>query len=193
MHSIRVKQMVALVSSSIVGLAAAGCGGSCPEAASAASAEPAQAAPTDAKAAEGRAEPPGGSAERGEPHEDKASAKVAEPPAPEGGAEKASAAEPAFPPDASVAQAMKAVPQGTSRANIDPERLAEPLQKESLYEPCNSAGQHFKLNVAVWNGQAVGVDVATPNRKLAACIDKQVRTIEWPDKVRSLNTVQYSM
>ena len=168
-HSIRVKQMVALVSSSVLGLAAAGCGGSCPEAASAASAE------------------------RGEPHEDKASAKVAEPPAPEGGAEKASAAEPAFPPDASVAQAMKAVPQGTSRANIDPERLAEPLQKESLYEPCNAGGQHFKLNVAVWNGQAVGVDVTTPNRKLAACIDKQVRTIEWPDKVRSLNTVQYSM
>ena len=34
---------------------------------------------------------------------------------------------------ASVDQAMALVPKGTARANIDPERLAEPLQKESLY------------------------------------------------------------
>jgi len=44
----------------------------------------------------------------------------------------------------------------------------------------------------VWNGEAVGVDVTTPNKTLAACIDKRVRAVEWRHKVRSLNTVEYS-
>ncbi len=45
----------------------------------------------------------------------------------------------------------------------------------------------------MWGGHAVGVDVTTSNKKLAECIDKQVRSIAWPDKVRSLNTVEYSL
>ncbi len=81
----------------------------------------------------------------------------------------------------------------TARANIDPERLAEPLQQASLYEPCKAGAQHFKVRIAVWNGRAVGVDVTTASKPLAACIDKQIRSVQWPDKVRSLNTVEYSM
>jgi hypothetical protein len=101
-------------------------------------------------------------------------------------------ADPTFPEGASVDQAMAAVPKGTVRANIDEERLAEPLQQTSVYEPCKVGTQHFKVRVAVWAGQAVGVDVTTPNKKLADCIDKQVRAIKWPDKIRSLNTVEFS-
>ena len=86
---------------------------------------------------------------------------------------------------------MAAVPKGTPRANIDPDRLAEPLQQTSVYEPCKVGSQHFSVRVAVWAGQAVGVDVTTPNKKLADCIDKQVRALKWPDKVRSLNTVEF--
>lgn len=100
--------------------------------------------------------------------------------------------DPTFPEGASVDQAMAAVPKGTARANIDEERLAEPLQQPSVYEPCKVGTQHFKVRVAVWAGQAVGVDVTTPNKKLADCIDKQIRAIKWPDKIRSLNTVEFS-
>lgn len=92
-----------------------------------------------------------------------------------------------------MSQAIAAVPTGTTRANIDQETLGEPLESEAVYAPCNVGAQHFKLRVAVWNGEAVGVDVTTPNKALAACIDKRVRALEWRHKVRSLNTVEYSM
>jgi len=100
---------------------------------------------------------------------------------------------PEFPDHASVSQAIAAIPRGAERANIDPGDLAEPLQSQSVYEPCKVGAQHFKLKVAVWNGRAVGVDVETANKKLAECIDTQVRSIEWRQKVRSLNTVEYAM
>jgi hypothetical protein len=100
---------------------------------------------------------------------------------------------PAFPENASVAQAIAAVPKGTQRSNIDPETLAEPLNKPELYAPCKAGSQHFKLKVAVWNGKAVGMDVTSSNKALAECVKKQVWSIEWRDKVKSLNTVEYSM
>jgi hypothetical protein len=98
-----------------------------------------------------------------------------------------------FPENASVAQAVAAVPRGTPRANIDAETLAEPLQSESLWAPCKVGAQHFKVKVAVWNGHAVGVDVTSTSKPLAACVEKQVRGVEWRDKVKSLNSVEYSM
>jgi hypothetical protein len=98
-----------------------------------------------------------------------------------------------FPEGASVAEAVAAVPKGTPRANLDTETLAEPLQNEKLWAPCKVGSQHFKLKVAVWNGRAVGVDVTTSNKALASCVEKQVRAVEWRDKVRSLNSVEYSM
>jgi hypothetical protein len=161
------------------------CGGSCPP--------PVEAAAVTAA----KSEPASGPEEAAaEPSEHAAPAEKSEsaPAATAADAKPSEAeADPAFPEDASVAQAMAKVPQGTSRANIDPERLGESLQNEAVYAPCNVGGQHFKVHVAVWNGRAVGVDVTTPNKKLAACIDKQIRAIEWKDKVRSLNTVEYSM
>lgn len=107
--------------------------------------------------------------------------------------QKGTSGEPQFPEHASVAQAIAAVPVGTERANIDPETLATPLQDPSLYEPCKPGTQHFKIKVAVWDGHAVGVDVSTPNKKLAECVDERVRSIEWKKKVKSLNTVEYAL
>lgn len=88
---------------------------------------------------------------------------------------------------------MAAIPRGTQRSNIDQDALGAPLQNVSLYDPCKPGGQHFKLRVAVWNGHAVGIDVTTSNKKLAECVKKQLRTVTWPDKVRSLNTVEFSL
>jgi hypothetical protein len=113
---------------------------------------------------------------------------------PEG--DKAPAKEPEFKEGASVQEAISAVPQGTSRINLDSETLARPLTNPSVYDPCKlSPNQHFKLKVAIWQGKAVGVDVEAqpPNKKVAECIDKIVRGITWEDKVPSLNTVEYSL
>lgn len=171
----------------IWGLLVAGCGGQCPEAASASSA-PEAVAPASGQPDEGTRE--------------KLSAKSTEEAAPSTSDSPKTESDskatdvgpnPTFPESATVAQAMSAVPTGTTRANIDQETLGEPLESEALYAPCNVGTQHFKLRVAVWNGQAVGVDVTTPNKTLATCIDKRVREVEWRHKVRSLNTVEYSM
>jgi hypothetical protein len=88
---------------------------------------------------------------------------------------------------------MAAIPRGTQRSNIDQDALGAPLQNVSLYDPCKPGGQHFKVRVAVWNGHAVGIDIKTPNKKLGECVKKQLRTVTWPDKVRSLNTVEFSL
>ncbi len=100
---------------------------------------------------------------------------------------------PAFPENASVAQAIAAIPKGTQRSNIDPETLGEPLNKPEVYEPCKPGSQHFTVKVAVWDGKAVGIDVTTSNKALAECVRKQIQSIEWRDKVKSLNTVEFKM
>jgi hypothetical protein len=103
-------------------------------------------------------------------------------------------AEPAFSDNMSVDEAINAVPPDAERLNIEQERLAEPLQQPELYEPCKLGSGHFRARVAVWNGRAVGVDVETQPKSpaLAKCIDSQIRQVKWSDKVRSLNTVEYS-
>jgi len=102
---------------------------------------------------------------------------------------------PEFKDGMSVSDAMNAIPAGTTRVNIDQETLGQPLSKPELYAPCKlGAAQHFKVTVAVWNGKAVGVDIETkpPNKTADACIDKQIRSVTWQDKVPSLNTVEFS-
>jgi hypothetical protein len=103
--------------------------------------------------------------------------------------------EPAFTPGMSVDDAIKAVPQGTERVNVDQETLSKPLEEESLYEPCKPGSAHFKLRIAVWRGKAVAVDLTTTpkNPKLAACLKGRIDELTWPAKVPSLNTVEYSM
>ena len=159
-----------------------GCGGNCPDAATQAGAT--SVAVTEPQASVVTPEenaPPGY-----EPAPESAADNVAPVKAEEGADVK-------FPEGASVAEAVAAVPKGTQRANIDTETLAEPLQEQKLWAPCNVGAQHFKVKVAVWNGRAVGVDVTTSNKALASCVEKQVRSVEWRDKVRSLNSVEYSM
>jgi hypothetical protein len=109
------------------------------------------------------------------------------------GEKQKAGAEPEFPEDASVEQAINAIPPGVERVNVEQDVLAEPLQKPEVYEPCKVGGQHFKLKVAVWNGRAVGIDVDTKNAALASCIKEQVRALKWAKKVRSLNTIEFGL
>jgi hypothetical protein len=109
--------------------------------------------------------------------------------------EKPAAAVPApeFKEGGSVDDAIKAVPQGTPRLNMETEVLSKPLMDGKLYEPCKLGSAHFKVKVAVWDGKAVGIDLTTTpnNPKLADCIKGRIREITWEDKVKSLNTVEY--
>jgi hypothetical protein len=120
----------------------------------------------------------------------------AEPPVDEAPKEepKPAAVEPQFQEGMSVEDAIKAVPQGAERSNMDPETLGKPLQEFSLYEPCKPGSAHFKLRVAVWDGKVVGADVTTTPKsdQLTACIKEQLKTVTWKAKVRSLNIVEYA-
>src|SRR5687767_4985110 len=111
----------------------------------------------------------------------------------EGDDEKKAGKEVEFPENASVTQAINAVPQGAERINIDAETLAKPLQDPKLFEPCKLGTQHFTIKVAVWDGRAVGMDIKANSPNLEKCIRDQVKTVEWRDKVRSLNTVEFSL
>jgi hypothetical protein len=104
------------------------------------------------------------------------------------------AAEPAFTPDMSVEQAQAAVPVGTERQNIEQEALGRPLQEPGVFDSCKVGTAKFKVRVAIWNGKAVGIDLETTpkNPALAECLKARVRELTWPDKVRSLNTVEFS-
>ena len=117
-----------------------------------------------------------------------------EAPKEESKAEKPPAVEPQFTDGMSVADAIKAVPQGAERANIDQETLSKPIQEFSVYEPCKPGSEHIKMKIAVWDGKAVGMDVtATPkNDKLVACIKERLKSLTWKAHVKSLNTVEYS-
>jgi hypothetical protein len=107
---------------------------------------------------------------------------------------KPAAPEPQFTDGMSVADAIKAVPVGSERANIDQETLSKPIQDFALYDPCKPGDAHIKMKIAVWDGKAVGLDVtSTPkNDKLIACIKQQLKTVTWKAHVKSLNTVEYS-
>lgn len=159
----------------------AACGGGTPPAKDA-NDEPTKPASAEETKSESAQEPSAADAPESTPSSDERAAKTND----------VTTADPTFPDGASVDQATAAVPKGAARSNLDADRLAEPLQSESVYAPCKVGSQHFKVRVAVWNGKAVGVDVTTPNKKLAECVDKQVRGLAWPDKLHSLNTVEFS-
>ena len=101
---------------------------------------------------------------------------------------------PAFKENGSVRDAVNAVPQGTPRLNIEQEALERPLNNSEVYEPCKPGNAHFKAKVAIWDGKAVGLDLTTTpkNQKFADCIAERIRGLTWPDKVKSLNTVEYT-
>jgi hypothetical protein len=109
-------------------------------------------------------------------------------------APKPAAPEPQFTDGMSVADAIKAVPVGSERANIDQETLSKPIQDFAIYEPCKPGAAHIKMKIAVWDGKAVGLDVtSTPkNDKLVACVKEQLKNLTWKAHVKSLNTVEYS-
>lgn len=152
------------------------CGGSQPPPADAPSDAPEDTAPAEAPAAD---------AESTEPEAPAEEPKAAEP----------EPKDPEFKENGSVEEAIAAVPVASERLNLDAETLGKPLQDMALYEPCKPApSAHLKFRVAVWNGKAVGLDMSsTPkNPKLEECVKARIRELTWRDKVRALNTVEYS-
>ncbi len=163
---------------------AVGCGGSTPPAE-----EP---TPTPKPTAEPEPAPtPEGAGGAGAEGSDGGSSESPKEPQPD----KPAPIEPKFTEGMTVDQAMKAIPQGMSRENIDEETLGMPLRDVTLYEPCKLGAKHVKLRVAVWNGKAVGLDVTvTPKHdKTAQCIRDQINKLEWKDKARSLNVIEYGL
>jgi len=86
---------------------------------------------------------------------------------------------------------MKAVPAGLPRLNMSTDTLQTPLLDLKRYDKCKvPRSTKVTMRVAVYDGAAVGVDVATKpkNVKMEACLDGVVRGMSW-DKVPSLNEV----
>src|SRR5262249_32297537 len=107
-------------------------------------------------------------------------------------ASSAPPARPDFPAHGGVEAAIKAVPQGAERLNMSNDALQKPLMDLKRYEKCKIPhASKVGVNVAVYDGAAVGVDVTTKPKsaKIDACVDEVVRSMTW-DKVPSLNTVQ---
>ena len=100
--------------------------------------------------------------------------------------------QPAFTPGMSVAEATEAIPNSAEFSGLDVETLSRPLHEPEIFAPCKlKPHHHFTLKVAVWDGRAVGVDVKSTNKSLAVCVAEQVREQTWPQRVKSLNTVDY--
>ncbi len=162
---------------------ATACGGS----------EPPASAPSSSASEESPATTPNEPAPPAPTASDDAPAKASDShePAP---AAKAEVPTPAFKENGSVRDAVNAVPQGTPRLNIEQEALEGPLNHPELYEPCKPGNAHFKAKIAVWDGKAVGLDLTTTpkNQKFADCVAARIRAITWPDRVKSLNTVEYT-
>jgi len=98
--------------------------------------------------------------------------------------------EPEFKEGGTVDEAIKAVPQGLPRENIEQESLDKPLLNVDLYKPCKlGQGAHFEVKFAVWNGRCVGMDIKTmpKNAKLETCLREVVSNAKWQDKTKSLN------
>jgi hypothetical protein len=98
--------------------------------------------------------------------------------------------DPEFKEGGSVDEAIKAVPQGLPRENLEQEALDKPLLNVDLYDPCKlTPSSHFEIRFAVWDGRCVGVDVKTTpkNPKLEACLRDVVSQVKWRERTKSLN------
>jgi hypothetical protein len=147
------------------------------------------AATADETATEAAAEPPLETTEKPPIPEAEANSETENP----SEAKPPAVAEPVFTEKMSVAQAQAAIPQGAPRSNLEPEALAKPLQDPSAFEACKIGNAHFQVKVAIWDGKAVGIDLTTKpkNPKLEECLSARIRELSWPDRVRSLNTVEF--
>jgi hypothetical protein len=99
-----------------------------------------------------------------------------------------------FPPHATVEEAIKAVPQGQPRLNMSNDLLQAPLLDLKRYDKCKvPRSTKVSMNVAVYDGVAVGVTVTTKPKsaKIDECLDTVVRGMTW-DKVPSLNQATVS-
>lgn len=98
--------------------------------------------------------------------------------------------DPEFKEGGSVEEAIKAVPQGLPRENLELDDLNEPLNKPETYAACKlTPSSHFEIKFAVWGGRCVGMDLKTTpkNPKLESCLRDVVSKAQWRDKTKSLN------
>ena len=124
-----------------------------------------------------------------EPDKQQANATRAEQPRSESGDELA---KPEFREGMSVDEAIKAVPSGYDYVGLDQEVLERPLRDPATYEPCkNFQNYRFKVRLAIWNGKVVGMDLTAPPA-IKDCVAEQIWKIEYPDKVESINTIDYA-
>jgi hypothetical protein len=138
--------------------------------------------------------PPPGAEEAPDPEWDTGDAPPAadEEPAPEPSTAATERKEPEFKPGMSVNEAIAAVPSHYEFVGIEQEVLAKPLQNLDTFKECKvTQNDHFKVKLAVWDGKVVGADVtAAPAKK--ECIDRVVRAIEYKEREKSINTVEYA-
>jgi len=135
--------------------------------------------------------PPSGEPASAKKNEGTASSPAAAVSSPKAGETAAAPQKIEFPPHAGVEAAIKAVPQGAPRMNMSNDVLQQPLLDLKRYDKCKVPhSTKVALNVAVYDGVAVGVDVTTKpkNAKMEECLDGVVRSMTW-DKVPSLNQV----
>ena len=187
-------QGVAYLRCALVFALVSACGGSAPPAES-----PAEKSNDTGAAAESSSDAdtkpaPGEKSDSGEAPAGAASNTLDSPKAGEPKSGKSDVPAPNFKENGSVLEAINAVPQGTPRLNVEQEALGRPLNNPELYEPCKPGTAHFKAKVAIWDGKAVGLDLTTTpkNPKFASCVAERIRSITWPDKVKSLNIVEYT-
>jgi hypothetical protein len=109
-----------------------------------------------------------------------------------GPAEEEQAKEPEFKPGMSVNDAIAAVPSHYEYIGIEQEVLAKPLNNLDTFKECKvTQNDHFSVKLAIWDGRVVGADVKAQPAK-SECIDRVVRAIEYKEKVKSINTVEFA-
>ena len=107
-------------------------------------------------------------------------------------AEKNEKKKPEFEDGMSVQQAIAAVPSYYEYIGIDQDVLAKPLSNPDTYKPCKlTPAHHFTVKVAIWDGKTVGLDIDAPPA-IKDCIAQQIKAIQWPEPVESINTIDYS-
>lgn len=99
------------------------------------------------------------------------------------------------PPRAGVDAAIRAVPAGVPTGHLSREALLLPLQDRSRYDRCGiPTGTHLTIDVVVYNGAPVGVDVRSAPRDSALefCVEQVVREASWVEEL-AVNRVRFTL
>ena len=109
-------------------------------------------------------------------------------------AKEAPAAEPLFRDGMTIEEARAVVPPDTAFIRIEPEALTVPLQGEDIFAQCElKSSQKFTAHLGIWDGRAVAIELqGLPEGETRECVLRELRTLEWRDRVKSFNDIKYS-